>query len=87
MGEGSMSGDGAPLTRPERFTALNHSRTAAKVIKENGGFCTICKNRKPYFGLSRCKASPGRMFPQCEEDGQTPTFELDEATLKGKVHG
>lgn len=77
------------LTRPETFAALNHARAFVKRELANGRACGLCKHRSQanYWGRHLCALNPDRTFPLCMKDGQAPSFELDESTVEGKVHG
>lgn len=84
-----MSCDPDHLTRPENFAALNHARAFVKRELAKGNACSLCTHRSQnaYWGRHLCALNQARTFPLCMKDGQAPSFDLDESTTKGKVHG
>jgi hypothetical protein len=78
------------LTRPEKSAAFSHARQFVKRELARGNACALCTHRDRdyvYWGLSRCATNHARAFPLCAKDGQQPSFDLDESTVKGKIHG
>lgn len=84
-----MSADPEHLTRPEQFTAIGHSRAFMKREFAKGRACSYCLHRttESAWGLHGCKLNPNRSYPGCSTDRRGPEFQLDESTVKGKVHG
>lgn len=84
-----MSGDGDALTRPEKAAAFNHARTFVKRELAKGNACALCIHRSltTYWDRHLCALNKARSFPLCMKDRRAPSFELDESTVKGKIHG
>lgn len=84
-----MSADPDHLTRPEKAAAFGHARAFVKRELACGRACSLCTNRSThtYWDRHRCRLNPDRSFPLCMKDGREPSFNLDETTVKGKIHG
>lgn len=71
------------LTRPEGYVAAADRRRVGKQVRRDGG-CTHCLHSQysEFLGRPICPRDAGRSFPGCVNDQRTPTFELDESTIR-----
>lgn len=77
------------LTRPEKAAAFGHARVFVKRELAKGNACSLCTHRSQttYWDRHLCALNKARSFPLCMKDGREPSFDLDETTVEGKIHG
>jgi hypothetical protein len=68
-------------TGPEMATELKLCRRLRSKILNDP--CAFCVYRETLWGKASCKGHTGRTWWQCRDGKTEPSFELDDATIKG----